>query len=536
MPLYDFYADEVTRRVIGAPELLSHVTPDSEPARNAWRAPRHYGPSEHQAHREAQIADMLVESWWERCELADQQRVRRALAQLPLEVERVFRRLQIAEQLSETELFVLKRLLYQCHVLLPLASDALAIDLDVAACTAHLNALLQRIHPEEEPSPRFHLSETLDADLARARDAHAAARRQFMARRAELIKLVQPDYPGARIDLDGQLQLAGAQALQAANDARLRPHGARWQLRDEALDAARGQLAQAEEAVLSQEAQVLEALSQYLHREHDWLVTLEGAITDLDLRLTRARLKRAINGCWPAPVDDKEVIELHHGAPPAHEAAQPVDFMITRRAAIVTGPNMGGKSSLLRLLGLCQWCMQRGLPAPAASYSGPLLAHLIYIGSDEILSGSAAQEASAGLSSFGREIRRLVLALEAHREGRALWLLDEVGRGTHPEDGAALAGEIVERLMARQDFVVFATHFPDLARGEQVERWQIAGLREREGLEALACQASEAHHPLELETLEGALRQAMDYRPMRLPPGDATVPRDARLIARLLGW
>lgn len=518
------FADTITSRVLGVRELLAHVTPDSELARQQWVHPPLF--TDYGARQKAHQATLSVEQWWMHTPDVERACVRRHLAQMPLDIGRVLTKLTLHELLGETELFVLKRLLYHALELCRLAAQALKGAREIPDSIARLSMLLETLHPEAEPSPRFHLSESLDVDLAEARQALTRARRAFMQRRKVLVDLKKEDYPGARFDLDGEVSLSGALATRAATDPGMTPHGGVWRLKDPELDGHR-ELVEADHAHVEQlEVSLRNRLSIAFSNHASWLESLTVDLTQLDLHLTRARLRAHINGCWPDAAEGNLTLEAGHD--PGIPQAQPVDFDMDHRPAVITGPNMGGKSSLLRLIGLCQWCLQHGLPVPARAYCAPLLSHIIYVGSDELHHDSSARE---GLSSFGREIRRLVEA-RAVSEPVTLWLLDEVGRGTHPDDGAALAASILEVLVQRGDRVFFATHFPALAGLDDIQRWRIAGLTDRARLEMLA----DADDFNDLDALELALREAMDYRPVRWARSEDAVPRDARLIARLLGW
>jgi len=206
------------------------------------------------------------------------------------------------------------------------------------------------------------------------------------------------------------------------------------------------------------------------------------------------------------------------------DEVQAIDVTLDEAVTVVLGPNMGGKSALLKLVGLCQFCGQAALPIPATSCAFGLVGGLVYVGSEE--SGGAAEQ--EGLSSFGREVRRLV----AHWEGRAprVWLLDELGRGTHPGEGARFARGVIQARESAGDRVVAATHFPEIAAVEGVARLRIRGLQVsdealREALSGLDAQ--------DVGQLTAALRTLMDYRPQ---PSRATdVPRDAWRVARALG-
>ncbi len=518
------FADATTRRVLGVRALLERATPDSEHARQQWSSPSLL--SSYEAVEALQSRTIAVEKWARHTSEKDHDRVRRQLAQMPLDIGRVLTKLELCEPLGETELFVLKRLLYHALRLCELAAPALATERPVPETLERLQMLLHTLHPEPEPTPRFHLSDALSRELADARKALTRARRLFMSRRKELLELKKQDYPGARFDLEGDASLPQHLATRAATDPGLTPHAGMWRLKDPDLDAHRKLVAAEQDLVEQLESSLRQRLSLALSQHAAWLAELYAHITNLDLQLTRIRLRQSIRGCWPRAQDSPQVV-LEAGRDPAIDEAQPIDFDMDARPAIITGPNMGGKSSLLRSIGLCQWCVQHGLPAPANAFVAPLLHSMVYVGSDEVPEATSSRE---GLSSFGREVRRIVEARAASKPV-TLWLFDEVGRGTHPEDGAALAAELITQCVERGDRVLFATHFPALAELDGVHRWRIAGLTDRARLEMLA-EASDFQGG---DALELALREAMDYRPVRWERTGDAVPRDARLIARLLG-
>ena len=525
--------DEVTAEVLGVKALLDRAQPDSEAAERAWRAPQPWRAAQRSEWLTTQAAQLEAERAWLALSELKREALRRQLAELPAQAPRQLKRLALGEPLGEAELFCLKRLMYRalrCGQLIP---EALSIERDVPETLERLGALLHALHPEQEPSARFHLSEALDPDLAAALKRDARARRAFTQRRKALLDLKRADYPGARFDLEGEARLTGALATRAATDPQLEPAGggggALWRLRDQELEATRLALKASQREVARHASRLCAELSSALAPHVTWLLQLHAHLVNLDLRLARARLREAIQGCWPVALPERSArLEMRRAR--AHDLAQPIDFELDDEPAVIVGPNMGGKSSLLKLVGLCQWCMQHGLPAPAELFCAPPCEHLVYVGSDEALGPPAG-----ALSSFGREIQRLVTARQ--RCGSpTLWLLDEIGRGTHPEEGAALAAQIITALKRRGDRALCATHFPELAALRSVARWRIAGLVERDKLEALAAQASRGEAAIEPSALELALRQAMDYRAVRIQGQDAEVPRDAHLIARLLGW
>ena len=125
------------------------------------------------------------------------------------------------------------------------------------------------------------------------------------------------------------------------------------------------------------------------------------------------------------------------------------------RTALITGPNTGGKTVVLKTLGLSCLMFQAGLPIPTHPDSELPVYRDIYadIGDEQSLEQS--------LSTFSSHLRQIVKILEGAGPG-TLVLLDEIGAGTDPEEGAALAMSILDDLTGRQAHTLATTHFGSL--------------------------------------------------------------------------
>jgi len=127
-----------------------------------------------------------------------------------------------------------------------------------------------------------------------------------------------------------------------------------------------------------------------------------------------------------------------------------------RRALVVTGPNAGGKTVALKTAGILALAHQCGLPIPAAAGSRlPFLAALVATVGDD-------QDLLADRSTFSGRLLRLREAWDAAGPD-ALILLDELGSGTDPEEGSALAIALLEGLLERRSLVFVTTHLTQLA-------------------------------------------------------------------------
>lgn len=133
-----------------------------------------------------------------------------------------------------------------------------------------------------------------------------------------------------------------------------------------------------------------------------------------------------------------------------------VELNDDRRILVVTGPNAGGKTVALKTVGLLALAAQCGLPIPAAAGSQvPFLTGLVATVGDE-------QDLLADRSTFSGRLLRLKEAWEAAGPG-SLILLDELGSGTDPEEGAALAIALLESLAEKGGLAVITTHLTQLA-------------------------------------------------------------------------
>lgn len=136
----------------------------------------------------------------------------------------------------------------------------------------------------------------------------------------------------------------------------------------------------------------------------------------------------------------------------------PLDVTLTadRRALVVTGPNAGGKTVALKTVGLLMVLHQCGLPVPAAAGARlPVLDALVATVGDD-------QDLLADRSTFSGRLLRLNEAWQCASPD-ALMLLDELGSGTDPEEGAALSQALLEGLVERRSLVLVTTHLSQVA-------------------------------------------------------------------------
>ncbi len=145
------------------------------------------------------------------------------------------------------------------------------------------------------------------------------------------------------------------------------------------------------------------------------------------------------------------------GAAGNRGAVVPLDLKLDEhRTLVLTGPNAGGKTVALKTVGLLCLMTQAGLPVPAAPESRlPILDHVVAVVGDE-------QSVLDEQSTFSARLLRLREVWRRAGPG-ALVLLDEVGAGTNPEEGAALGIALLEGLVERGSLGILTTHLTQLA-------------------------------------------------------------------------
>lgn len=197
----------------------------------------------------------------------------------------------------------------------------------------------------------------------------------------------------------------------------------------------------------------------------------------------------------------------------------PISISLNEGVSCITGANMGGKTVSLKLVGLLCAMVQHGLFVPCSKME---------TGLHEFIYGSIGdmQSMDKGLSTFGSEISGIKEGLNK-AEKKGLIIIDELARGTNPDEGYAISKAIVNYLKNKESITLITTHYDNVANSEDVLHYQVIGLSEIDYVE-LKSKISQKTNNIDL------VSQYMDFR-LKKVTKDTRVPREAINIARLMG-
>ncbi|WP_312315521.1 DNA mismatch repair protein MutS [Atlantibacter sp.] len=212
---------------------------------------------------------------------------------------------------------------------------------------------------------------------------------------------------------------------------------------------------------LSLEKQLYDQLFDMLLPHLEALQLSASTLAELDVLVNLAERAFTLNYCCPT-LSDKPGINIVEGRHPVVERvlnepfiANPLSLNAQRRMLIITGPNMGGKSTYMRQTALIVLMAYIGSFVPATSAEiGPINRIFTRVG--------AADDLASGRSTFMVEMTETANILHNATE-HSLVLMDEIGRGTSTYDGLSLAWACAESLANRiKAFTLFATHYFEL--------------------------------------------------------------------------
>jgi DNA mismatch repair protein MutS2 len=217
-----------------------------------------------------------------------------------------------------------------------------------------------------------------------------------------------------------------------------------------------------------EERRILTELSRQVGLYTPLIIELVEIMAEIDLAFARAKYAEDLHATEPVLYPFREpsekghpgsVIRLYEARHPLlrPESVVPIDIYMDDEiyALVITGPNTGGKTVTLKTLGLLVLMAQAGLHIPAQSGSELSIFNAVYadIGDEQSIEQS--------LSTFSGHVTNLVRIL-SQADRFSLALLDELGAGTDPQEGSALARAVLGHLLERHITSLVATHYPEL--------------------------------------------------------------------------
>ncbi|HEV7180762.1 MAG TPA: hypothetical protein VGN11_12895 [Candidatus Baltobacteraceae bacterium] len=325
----------------------------------------------------------------------------------------------------------------------------------------------------------FYVADAFDAKLADARASLARAQAEYDAVRGRAAAAVAQAL--------GR-EIAGSEFIVMRADLQMPlPHGVRV-VREAPtyllceLDADESSLAALERrdaaanAVATAEEGVRAALSSVIRGHAAALERASQRFGEADVLVAAARYTQAHECVVPrytaAPAlsfEDARFVPLALELEREGRAFTPMSVAL-EDMALLTGPNMGGKSVCLRTCGFVALCAAFGIPVPARAATSAIFDELAWLGA------GGDDEIGGLLSSFAREVVRLCDVLERPRL-RRFAMLDEFARTTTPREGRALLVAVIGRLRALGVVGMAATHLAGVAESAGVRHFAVRGLR-----------------------------------------------------------
>lgn len=356
-------------------------------------------------------------------------------------------------------------------------AEAMSVMRSLKALLSHIRADYDRLWPRVEFVPEHpRLEEAIFGSVEPngevkdgASQALAGLRQRKRSVSARIVDTIQSYTSGSRRELlsdpiytirDGRYVIP----LKAENKGKIKGivhdtsgSGQTVYLEPEDVLQLGNQLREVESAEREEVQKILAALSAKLGAVAGEVIGGIETVAALDLVLAKARLGFAMKAAMPQ-TGDPHSIQVQGAKHPLldPQVVVPLDLAVGGRngSVLITGPNTGGKTVAIKAIGLFVCMLQAGLMVPALDVRFGAFTQLWADIGDE-------QSLQQSLSTFSAHIKNIGEALNALKPG-ALVLLDEVGAGTDPAEGAALARAILAQMSSRGATILASTHYGEL--------------------------------------------------------------------------
>ncbi len=510
---------------LGVMAVLELIEPAGESGNYLKHHPPCYKPGEEaQLRRDYKRLELLAQALGQSRKPGEQ--LHSALAELP----RLPHTLKALEErtLLISELFEIKKLVHYARLTQKLCRK---LHLDKVYPFPELDNLYALLDPDQTNSPAFALSAGFDTRLARYLSQMSDLQQEIRKEQHLLLQAAQS------ADKIAHPKTEIVVSRHQKNEVKVLQNSAYYRLADENFanltfrlkDSPRLASLAKQSTLLKQKLSVLEEdiitkLSKKLKNFARILNQTAALAETLDWDLAKAQFMLRYQCCLPAisakaQFSARQAVNLPLKLSLESDGRryQPLDLGFNTAINVITGPNMGGKTTVLKTVG--QFCLltRLAIPLPAAEAELCLFDRVWY---------NREAEHGENLSSFGHEIVSLKTVLE--KNGKNLYLLDEIARGTNPREGEALLVAVLQYLSSRDCLTLAATHFDKPARLEKAAQYAIRGI-DAKALDKLAKAGKSS-----LEEQLDLLNQLLDYKPIRLNL-KIKPPRNAIPIASALG-
>ena len=212
--------------------------------------------------------------------------------------------------------------------------------------------------------------------------------------------------------------------------------------------------------VMRIEDEIRAELSSKLKSYSEAMTSALNALADVDINIAKSLQMKELGLCFPTISSDnissykgifhpevKSILEKDK------REYQKVDIDYGLNPLIIMGPNMGGKTIVLKTLAMCQYLLQFGFGIPATSADMMIYDEIFCLTTDD-------QSINKGLSSFAAEMKNIDAVIKASQQNKKiLALIDEPARTTNPTEGTALVSSLVKLLQDRAMSLVIVTHY-----------------------------------------------------------------------------
>ncbi|MDB1144809.1 MAG: DNA mismatch repair protein MutS [Alcaligenaceae bacterium] len=262
------------------------------------------------------------------------------------------------------------------------------------------------------------------------------------------------------------------------------------------LKSLENKILSAQEQALARERTLYNDIIQYCQASVPALIQTAYQLAELDVYFSLAHHATRHQWCCPKLSEESHIIIEQGRHPVVEETIEQFtpnncDLQSNQRTMIITGPNMGGKSTYMRQVALITLLARMGSFVPATSATIGII--------DRIFTRiGAADDLAAGQSTFMMEMLQAAQILQ-YATPKSLVLMDEIGRGTSTTDGLSLAWAIAEALHTKnQSLTLFATHYFEMTRITEhfpyIQNQHVSAIQSKKGIVFLhALQAGPAN-------------------------------------------